>query len=82
MAGYDQSKDNVLWKSEEKDYSGNSKVFAQVVSYNGGEKKLTILQEGVGSFNNKHYVAPILKRVTSEELQLIIELLLQGKEKL
>lgn len=71
---YDSSKDKILWESNKYDFKPKATLHAAIKSYDDGEPKLTIVEEGEG-FGGKPYSNMLLKRVGIEDIETIKELL-------
>lgn len=78
---YDPSQDKILWESEPVQFKPQATVKAQIKQYQNNSPKLLIVEEGVG-FSKKAYSGYILKRLEIERIDLVIELLTQGKQQL
>jgi len=78
---YDSSKDEVLWEGEKKEYKPKATLHAAVKSYQGGQPKLMLIEQGEG-YNGKEYSGMILKRQGIEDIDMVLQMLQDGKVEL
>ncbi len=79
MAGYDATKDVLIWESDTIDFKAKATLRVQIKRYNNGTPKLLLLEHGEG-YNGKDYSATFLKRVDFENLTDVIQLLNNAKD--
>lgn len=71
---YESDKDQVVWAGLKRDYKPKATIQPQIKSYNNGEPKLTLVEEGIG-YNGKTYTGFILKRANLDDVKSILEMI-------
>lgn len=76
---YNKELDEVLWKSEEVFFKKGT-VYATITRYNGGNPKVQVRETGL-MFGKKPFDRVLMKRVSLDQLEGVITLLQNAKDR-
>lgn len=77
---YKADLDKTLWETDPVEFKPQSTIKIEIKSYDGGEPKIQITEEGIG-WQNKPFTSPLLKRVNFDDYVTIVEMLQEQRDK-